>query len=152
MHNCKIIAPFHSLSESSSSLMQYLKLEIFSCLNQISRIKSLPSLYAVWYLNWSLQTLLNIRMNISMWMLIKIACNSVIVYLQTWTIVVLRNWCVSPFWLRKHSLNYSLIFNICKFPISHLFGQQVITDVSLSSQGRSVFTNFVTVLGSKMLH
>lgn len=137
MHNCRIIPPFHSLSESSSFLMQYLKLDIFhasvlwqlislmvgsrfwhyhfslslsmgnqkftylyillaallSCLNQISRIKSLPSLCAARYLNWSLQTLLNIRMNISMWMLIKIACNSDTVYLHTWTVVVLRKQC-----------------------------------------------------------
>jgi len=35
-----------------------------SCLNQMSRIKSLPSLWAARYLNWSPQTLLNIRMNI----------------------------------------------------------------------------------------
>lgn len=125
---------------------------LLSCLNQISRIKSLPSLCAARYLNWSLQSLLNIRMNISMSMLIKIACNSDTVYLQTWTVVVLRNqWVkISPFCLRKYSLNYSLIFSICWSHISLLFGHQVITDVSLSSQGSSVFTNFITVLGSKI--
>lgn len=57
---------------------------------------------------------------------------------------------ISPFCLREYSLNYSLIVDIYSFPISHLFGHQVITDVSLPTQGSSVFTNCVTVLGSNI--